>query len=252
MVKGIIDGIGKHLSDKFEELRPLYYNPNTKGHGYEKVLKDILNDYLGSIVSLHNRCALIDRKLKLLTIFTPQENEFDVVATFNNACPRIVLQKDPLKYIPLDAVAFLIEVKQTLTKTNLKKDLYKMENISTSETSGRFGVTFKGAYSVSYPLKVLAYYEEQISKEEFIKILNKHREYWEMILLVKEDILYVNPTMPWVQKRWKKPVIEKFHPHALLWLLLILSLSFTISPITNTATTLVNMWNSYYGLKLVD
>ena len=246
MVRRVVDGIGKQLRDKFEELRPLYYNTNTKGAGYEKVLKEVLSDYLDSIVSIHNRCLLIDRNLELLNILSYDKNEFDIVATFNSACPKIVFQTNTLKYIPLDAVAFLIEVKQTITKPALKDDLDKMDYISKINTDGRFGVTFTGMYSVSHPIKILAYYDKQIDDEEFFNTLIEHLEDWDIILLVEEDILYVNPILPWVNKRWKKHEIEKFHPHALFWIILIISLSLTISPITNTASTFANMWMSYY------
>ena len=246
VVRSLVDDMGKQLSNEFERLKSLYYNPNTKGMGYEKVLKDILDDYLGSIVTLDNRCFLIDHDLKLLNNLTPEKDEYDVVATFNNACPRIVLLRDPMKYVPLDAVAFLIEVKQTLTKTDLGEDLEKLECISSSDTSGRFGATFKGAFSVDYPIKILAYYEKSIKNDEFFKLLNEQLNNWDMIIIVKDDLLFVNPTLPWVQKRWEEPEIEKFHPHSLFWLILILSISFTMSPMTHTVTTFLNMWNSYY------
>ena len=246
IVRRVVDGIGTQLRDKFEELRPHYYNANTKGAGYEKVLKEVLSDYLDSIVSIHDRCFLIDRNLDLLNTIPYDKNEFDIVATFNSACPKIVFQTDTLKYIPLDAVAFLIEVKQTITKPALKEDLDKMDYISKINTDGRFGVTFTGMYSVSHPMKILAYYDKQIDDKEFFDILIEHLEDWDAILLVEEDILYVNPRLPWVNKILNKFTIEKFHPHALFWIILIISISLTISPMTNTASTFVNMWKSYY------
>lgn len=252
VVESIINGIGKQLSNKFEELRPLHYNTTTKGHGYEIILKDILDEYLESIVSTYTNCALIDRRLDFLDNLDPRENEWDVVAVYNSACPRIVLQKNELKYIPLDGVAFLVEVKQTLTKPYLLDDLSKFYNISNTNTDGRFGATFTGPYSVGHPIKILAYYDKSIDNDIFFQILHEQSNCWDFVLLVKDDILYVNPSLPWVDKRWTEPEIEKFHPHALFWLVLILSISFTISPLTNTAQTFVNMWQRYYDRPVVN
>jgi len=239
--------MGKQLALRFEYLRSLYFNPNTKGSGYENVLKRLLNEYLGGVVTLHTRCFLIDRDQHLLRLLQHGKNEFDVVATFNSACPRIVLREGVIRYVPFDAIAFMIQVKQTLTKPNLEKDLEKFEKVSQADTSKRFDVKITGDYSVDYPIRVLAYYEKQIDAKEFRELIEKKPKNWDLIILVKDDQLYYNTELPFAQKVMGGKMVKPFHPHALCWLLLILSLSFTIPPVVNTAQTFLNLWKTYYG-----
>jgi len=118
-VKKILDNIDFTLRNRFNEIRRQHFNPNTKGYEYEKIVAKFFEEYLGGVLDFHVRAALIDSDLKAFEVFSYGENEFDVIATYKSASPRIVLKVGDVKYIPFDSVALLIEVKQTLNKNNL-------------------------------------------------------------------------------------------------------------------------------------
>lgn len=103
-----------------------------------------------------------------------------------------------------------------------------------------------GRYSVEYPIKVLAYHEQRIRKKTMFDLLQRRIEDWDILVSVGNDTLYLSPRLPFVQKRHGEPDIEKFHPHSLLGLLLVLTVSFKIPLSMSTAETFGNMWDVYY------
>ncbi|MPZ07089.1 MAG: hypothetical protein GEU26_11860 [Nitrososphaeraceae archaeon] len=86
--KIFLESINKELRSKFEELRSLKLKANTKGGEYEKHVANLLHDYLGSRFEFH----VIDAEMEYLNIFSTGENEIDIIGTFSNALPRIILK----------------------------------------------------------------------------------------------------------------------------------------------------------------
>lgn len=98
----ILEGANSTLKNRFNELRNQHFNANSKGYEYEKIAAAFLCEYLGGILDLHTRKVLLDRDLKAFEVFTEGQNEFDVVATFKNAMPRLVMKVGEMSYLPYD------------------------------------------------------------------------------------------------------------------------------------------------------
>ena len=89
----LLDGIEQELRNRFNELRKQKYNSNTKGYDYEKILKEFFEYYIGGAFDLIIRVGTLDSELKVMSVLKPAENEFDVVALYKNAVPRLVVNR---------------------------------------------------------------------------------------------------------------------------------------------------------------
>lgn len=234
--KEVLEGVNSTLKNRFNELRDQHFNTNTKGYEYEKIVADFFCEYFGGIFDFHTRKVLLDRDLKAFEVFDEGQNEFDVVATFRNASPRLVMKVGGMTYLPYDGTAFVIEVKQTLEKTALKKDLDKLRKLDSFDTSGRFGLALKTPFSIERPLKILLYYEAHIDENSLEELLTQYAQSWDMVLVFSEDILYGNRTLPIVAKDLpdSNKMIICYHNYSLFNFIRIIHLSFTVSPVVNT------------------
>ena len=238
----ILTGINKQLRDRFEEIREQHFNPNTKGYEYEKIVAAFLGDYVSGLFDLHARVGLIDKDLGVFERFRPSENEFDVVATFKNACPGIILKIGETKMIPYDAVAFLVEVKQTLTEERLNHDINKLVRLNDFDCSGRFGLTFTGDFSINRPLKTLLYYESSISEQALTDILTANAGAWDLLVLFSGNLLYANPALPIVRANMSEPArIARMEHNPMLNYLLFVQSSMTLAPVTSTMRTFLEL-----------
>lgn len=185
----IAEEIEKELRDRFENVRSVNYNPNIKGQNYEKILKEFLEPYLPGIYDFHLRAAILDADLEASKKFKTGENEFDVVATYKISKPRLVFQLENFTFVPYDAVAFLIEVKQTLTKDAITKDLEKLRKLNSLKlTDRRFGPSIGGSVTTKSILKILFYYEKEISSETLAEELGKE-DSWDIAVILKDNRL---------------------------------------------------------------
>ena len=228
----------QQVKNRFEEIRRSNYNPNTKGYNYEKICKEFFEIYLGSLYEFHIRASVVDYEGKYNVVFKQGENEFDVVATYKTAIPKIVLEVGDSKFIPLDAVAFIAEIEQTLDKNRLKKDLEKFKKLSTLPVSrdrigtliwkSRKGDKWKEKFikeDVPIP-KISIYYERKINEQSLTKTLNSYKGYWDAIVLVKDEILLLNPDSVLNYGFKSDQIIHK--KDSLFWLLILISLSLPI------------------------
>jgi len=160
----MLDRIEKSLENDFKLIRGTYYNPNSKGYDYEDTLAEFLKKYLGNFFTFFIRVPIYDEKIDSENIFTAKENEFDVVATYNNALPKTVFEFRKRRFVPYDATAFIIEVKQTLTKSNLNKDLEKLRKLSMLKLGGNVYIpSIKTPFSIGRPARILFYYEQIVN-----------------------------------------------------------------------------------------
>ena len=125
----LVEYVEKMYLGELRKCVSLKFNPNVKGQGIELAVKDFMEMYLGSIFDFYNRVALVDAGGMYYRTFSPAENEFDVVATYKTAVPRVVIETEAIKYVPLDAVAFVIETKHSLTRRNLELGLRKFSKL---------------------------------------------------------------------------------------------------------------------------
>lgn len=228
----ILEGVNLTLKNRFNELRDQHFNTNTKGYEYEKIVAAFFCEYFGGIFDFHTRKVLLDRDLKAFEVFDEGQNEFDVVATFRNASPRLVMKVGEVSYLPYDATALVIEVKQTLERTALKRDLDKLRKLDSFDTSGRFGTPFKTRFSIERPLKILFYYEEHIDENSLEELLTQYAQSWDMVLVLSDDILFGNRALPVVAKDLgdSENMIICYHDYSLFYFLKLVNLSITVSP----------------------
>ena len=50
--ESLIRNAVKQVKNRFEEIRRLHYNQNTKGYDYEKICKEFFEIYLGSLYDI--------------------------------------------------------------------------------------------------------------------------------------------------------------------------------------------------------
>ncbi|MCL5949332.1 MAG: hypothetical protein M1490_02505 [Candidatus Bathyarchaeota archaeon] len=189
----ILTKIEEQLIIKFDKLRKQKYNPNTKGYDYEEIVKQFYEDYVGGAFDVQIRMGILDAELKALSVFSSGENEFDVIGTYRTAVPRIVHQR----LVPYDSVAFIIEVKQTLTINKLKDDLAKLcklKELRTNKQRFNFNTWFPPNL-LWRPTRVLFYYEARANRDKVCDLLEKS-EAWDLCIVLKDNNVLMNSTIP--------------------------------------------------------
>ncbi|WP_435194703.1 DUF6602 domain-containing protein [Natronomonas sp. EA1] len=194
--------IQQQLSRDWEELREIY--ANSKGDAYEQTLSDFLTSYFGGVYDINTKVAVIDKNLISFDVFdfVKGDDEIDLVASFSQAKPRIIFKtgdgNGELRWVPFEAVAFICEVKSQLTKQALEKDFDKLKSVSQISESidNRFGPMIGGDYTISEPLQCLVYDRESIADDTLEDILISNHSHWHMILLVDNDVLLLNRSIP--------------------------------------------------------
>jgi hypothetical protein len=175
-------------------------NQNTKGFQFEKSIADTLSDYLGSEFEFHVRSQIIDANLDYLNIFAVGQNEFDIVATFRSASPKIIMKIGDAKYVPYDSVAFIIDIKTRLDKKRLTDDLEKLKKIALLPlTKSRFSLLIASDKFLMRPLRLLFYYESNIDETTELKLLTDYYEYWDVIYKIQKDEVILNSSVPAVK-----------------------------------------------------
>jgi len=175
-------------------------------------------------------------------VFSTGENDFDVVATFKNACPKIVLRVGDTNFIPFDAAAFIIEVKQTLNKENLAKDLEKLGKLISFDCSGRFGISFTGQFSIDRPIKTLLYYESSVAGDTVVKMLLDNVKSWDLLLDFSNDVVIGNAALPIVKANMgADKLLGVFASHSLLNYILLTQSSITLAPVTETMRVFLSL-----------
>jgi hypothetical protein len=196
----VLKRIEEQLTTKFGELRDEKYNPNTKGYDYEEIVRQFYEDYVGGGFEVLIRMGILDVELKALSVLKPTENEFDIVGLYKNAVPKLVHRR----LVPYDSVAFIIEVKQTLTTTSLEEDLSKfakLKDLKVNKERFNFSCWFP-QNTIKRPIRVLFYYEKQADIEKVWQLLESF-DAWDLCVILKENVVYTNSTIPFVEKSFR-------------------------------------------------
>lgn len=244
--KWLLDAADEGLRNRFKETKKLLFNSNSKGGNYENILAQYLESYLGNLVDFHTRSGILDAGLEALTLFSLGENEFDIVATYNTASPKIVIKHGNISYIPWDAVAFLIEVKQTLTTDNLRHDLKKLDKAKKLHLSNRFESKLGPITRVDFPLKILFYYENKVAQETLEDILVSNDDFWDILVIFQEDRMYANSRLPFITRlqyilKSDKQRFARFNEYSLIQFLIVLQSSLMSSHYVNAITVFYNL-----------
>jgi hypothetical protein len=209
----ILVDIDKTLRNEFDLILNQSINPNTKGYEYEKAVAKFLQQYLDGIVCFNTRARILDNSLNAVNTFARMENEFDVVASFSAAYPRIVMKTGDTITLPYDGVAAIIEVKQTLTKTSLEKDLKKLRKLDDLAYNGPYlrrrerflRLPGKSERTKNVlltlcqmrPVRTLFYIDSKIDGNSLVNLLKKNEETWDMLIIYSQDRLIGSPSFPY-------------------------------------------------------
>ena len=205
--KHVINSIEKQLNNRFTEIRSEKDNPDTEGFDYELVLKSFFDSYLSGAFDFFVRVGLLDVDLKVKSLFTPEQNEFDVVAIYKNALPKLVYQR----LEPYDIVAFIVKAKQILTLPSLKADLQKfgkLEELRVDKYRSRLLPRFMDMpgkeVALKRPLRLLFYYEAEADDKEVHPVLcGEFGKFWDICVIFKENVIWLNSTLPLVRRQWR-------------------------------------------------
>jgi len=246
-VQRIVEAMSSTTTGKFKEIREIHYNPNVKGGSYEVVVREFLANYLGGRFEFYNRCSLLDTKLHIHEVFSPNENEWDVVGTFRSVVPQVVLERAGAPIIPYDATALIVAVKQTLSLENLAKDLERYNRLRQVQFS-KFGLSCFGDYSVGQPMRLLFYYEGQVGQKQKEALLNEDAS-WDLLISFSEQSFVANRAVPLAAKLLSQSSLALLHvtEHALPWLLLFISASLPFPLGRNTGDLMYNLLRESYS-----
>ncbi|MCU4750959.1 hypothetical protein OB919_03005 [Halobacteria archaeon AArc-curdl1] len=245
----LLNGLRNRLRSRWKEYRKQSYNPNTKGGAYEQALAKFLRDYVGGSYDIRTRTAVIDDDLKALELFSPAQNEIDVVASFPQSKPQVVFESEGMTWAPYNGVAFICEVKSTLTTTALREDLEKTGKLSEIEREGGLGVSIGGETTVDYQLKCLVYDDyDSVDMNTVYEILDDNSNAWDLVLLVENDQLIAHPDLPFTETV-SNPLYYKnktdsgivHTPNGLIWFLSYLSVSIDYPPTITTVNPILQM-----------
>ncbi len=243
--RALMSAMHQKMKDEFERYKKLHYNPNTKGGGYEKVVLSMLTDYIGSAFNFHQRAQLIDAEMKYMDIFAKGSNEIDVIATFRNASPNLILKIQDTEFVPYDAVAFMIEVKERMDKSNLEVDLDKLRKIAMLPlTPDRCQPPLTGSYNIERPLRILFYYDISIDDREEERLLLEHYSDWDLIVVLQKDVIILNMSLPIsdiLPEQFKNVQIFHWEQNPLVSLLLIILASVPMPLSVSVLKTFLNL-----------
>lgn len=192
----ILNSFSDALNNRFQECKASNYDANTKGGQYEKVVSKFMETYFGGVLDFHTRAQVLDISLNCLRLFRRNSNNFDVVATFRAAIPRLIYSTGDITFVPLDSVALVAEVKDTLTKTFLKDDLEKLKLFSDLPFSvDRFYPLITKENQVPRPLRLLVYGSKSINDRTLFSLMMDYRPYWDILVVVETDQIWDNLQM---------------------------------------------------------
>lgn len=195
---GLIRNFQTQLEHQWQRYRGTEGDDSARGSSYESALQDLLDEYFGGRFDIWSNCSVMDSQLACFDTFEKNaQNEIDVVALFSQASPRIVLREMDMNWVPLEGISFLCEVKSRVDKGRLESDLRKLEILRELEIDpdDRFPTKVHGDYTVDHQLHCLIYDKGTISDDTLNSLLDGS-DAWDLVLLVEDDTLIVNGTLP--------------------------------------------------------
>jgi len=222
-------------------------NPNTKGYDYEDIVEEFFKKYLGNFFDFYRRVPIYDANLEFRKLFKDEENEFDLVAAYKNALPKIVMSIHKRAVISYDAVAFVTEVKQTLTKPHLENDMDKLRRLSLLKLGQNvFIPPIRTPFSLARPLRILFYFEREIDEKLLWGSLVKSEHWCDFLVIADENKVFLNRHLPITKQivadLKRQPESSVLQPtHALMKLMYYLTM-------TVQYPMLVNAWGIFEKL----
>lgn len=247
----LIELINERLDTRFSKFREIAQNPTNKGQSLEQIVEELLADYFQTLYEFHTNASLLDSKLNILDDMKASQNEFDVVGSYQVSNPRLILDLGENTWLPLTGVSLICELKSTLTKGNLGKDLKKFSKIKNLESSSEYAVENRTKYSLDHIMKILIYDETEIAETTKFELLETNQNSWDLCLEVENDTLTLNPSLN-IQE-----LFETFPPtdvigfqkgNALSTFLILIALSIPQPLQANSADTLISLVNENIDL----
>lgn len=199
-IVSLFEGIQKQLNHDWEQFRDQHHNPSNKGASYEQALGNFLTKYYRGVYEIQTQSVIIDQNLDVFDVFDTSrgEHEIDLVGLFESARPRIVFDVGDMTYVPLIGAAFLCEVKSKIDSVRLEKDLIKLRKVSklAKNEQRNFAISQAGRYTTDDQIKCLVYDGRSISDEKLVDQLIEYQDAWDLLLIVQDDVLFVNSSLP--------------------------------------------------------
>jgi len=233
-IRSILEGMSSNLKSELNQKKDIHYNPNVKGHDYEIAVKDFLDSHLSGKFHFFDRVFLLDTNLEIFDIFSPSENEWDVVACHKNIVPHPLLTTGESSIIPYDAVAFLVSVKQNFVKKDFLKDCERFKRLSSLGYYDK-ALSIGGDFTLNRPLKCVLYFSGDIKEKTFLF----SRDEWDIITIVDNDIFVANKTLPLSTKLTGGIFFRNQYALPLMLLFIVASISTPLGK--NTCNLIFNM-----------
>ncbi|MGB9931125.1 DUF6602 domain-containing protein [Haloarcula amylolytica] len=245
----MVNDFSEEFRNEWSRIRARNHNPGQKGDAFQDTLKEFLELYFSSVIEFRTGCSLMDSELRCFKEFTGGGNEFDVVGSFRTAIPHVVFEEAGMYWIPYAGVALLCEVKSKLNKQALDHDLEKLDTLARlrENPKDRFGVSFASGNTVNHQLHCLVYDAAEINEQTRQELLYEYPEAWDLILLVDEDKLLLNSTLPVAERIYggngsDDAEFRMCHiNNGLLWFIISLTASMPQPALVNTTAPLVKM-----------
>lgn len=222
----VLEAVSAEVIGKFERSKDIYYDPNTKGGNYEKIVSSFFESYFGGVLDFHERAQILDADLAYMEVFARGGNNFDVVATYKTAVPKLAFTIEQTAFVPLDSVAFVVEVKQDISRSFLEDDLKKLEKFGKLKvTEDRMALTVGSEFEVKKPLRILLYYSGSIDEGELEALLNNYEQHWDILIILQNDQIWASPCLPWTKHIFKTPRMYYCPLHALYQGIILISTS---------------------------
>ena len=244
IMQNLAQEVQEGLYRQWRGYRNLHYNANTKGAAYEKAFANFLDDYFGNTFDVRTRTAVLDDELKTLELFSKGESELDIVVSFKQTIPQLVLDAGGMSWVAYNGVAFICEVKSRLTTSALRNDLDKISKLREVERA-EDDITFirEHKYYKREQMLLLVYDQNESTTESILGILYDNLEQWDMVLSVEDNILLINPHLPYTETFESKEGEITIASPGLLWLLVLIPASIPVNPWVITANPFIKLGN---------
>lgn len=268
--EALIEGFNEKLRSKWKNHRRQSFNTSTKGSAYENTLQRFLMEYFSGTYDIRTNTVMVDDELEVFDIFNSGDAEFDVVANFRQYTPSVIFESGDMKWVPYEGVAFICEVKSSLTKSALEDDLEKYAKLyelgKAESFRSRFpqetaqtrlvheGSSQRTSVSVPHQLRCLVYDEQSIAVDTLYDVLAEYTEIWDIVVIVEEGVIIVSPEHPFVEGWFKRidvgeltdPLLDELPdilalPDGLIWFIILLTVSIPQPPQWGSGSALMKL-----------
>lgn len=243
----LLESIDRELRSEFDRIKPTSAHSAIKGAEYQESVRDFLEKYLGGRLEFHTNARLVDSELQAFEKMSTKENDFDVVGIFRNAIPKVLIKGKQITTIPFDAVALVVEVKQTLDASSLRDGLKKLQTLNYMKPSKDRFLSIVSRFEYTFderPLRWLFAFERSLKSETMDKVLREFpKDTVDFITILENNEIIGRTTLP-IYEKWKEhisPFSGTIEKSVLLAILVYLVLSLPYPSSVSCIETFLNL-----------